>query len=375
VLVIGRRLPGVVLALGVGFVEIVGTHFASHHQPGRRPEDALGIALLVAGAMALAFRQRFPVAVLAVAFGTTLAYSVIGYAGGPIFVSLIVAFFTAVLAGRRKEAIASLVAGYLGFLWLGALLHRGHAAGLAPALGLAAWLLVMLAAAEALRVRRTRQEEAAHIAAEEARRRVSEERLRIAHEVHDVVAHNISLINVQAATTLHLMHDEDGRAAEALSTIKRVSQETLAELRSVLGVLRQVDEDAPLAPVPTLARLDELITRTSATGVDAHVEVEGTPRQLPASVDLAAYRIVQEALTNVVRHAGTPDAAVRIVYSDDALVVQVDDNGATSTKAEPGNGIVGMTERAAALGGNLQAGPRPGGGFRVRAWLPVDSGR
>ena len=199
-----------------------------------------------------------------------------------------------------------------------------------------------------------------------------------------MVAHNISLINVQAATTLHLMSGDEAPAREALAAIKTVSQETLVELRSVLGVLRHVDESAPRGPAPTLRRLDELIDRTTAAGLTVEVDVRGVQRELPVHVDLAAYRIVQEALTNVARHSTANAATVTITFGPDDLVVQIDDEGrpATGTSSSsalsvssaspvPGNGITGMIERATALGGNVQAAPRAGGGFRVRAWLPV----
>jgi signal transduction histidine kinase len=177
---------------------------------------------------------------------------------------------------------------------------------------------------------------------------------------------------VQAATTLHRLDNDDERARDALSTIKQVSQETLVELRSVLGALRQVDEAAPRAPAPTLCRLDELVGRAQEAGVNASIEVEGTPHALPSAVDLAAYRIVQEALTNVARHASTGTAKVHVSYGDNDVVVEVDDDGTSPAVVVPGNGITGMTERAATVGGTLRAAPRPDGGFRVRAWLPLE---
>jgi signal transduction histidine kinase len=278
------------------------------------------------------------------------------------------------MAGRRRLAWSSIVAGYVLFLWLPDLF--GNQRTTAPdAVGLAAWLLVLAGAAEMLRFRRERAAARARTLEEEARRRTSEERLRIARELHDVVAHNISLINVQAGSALHLMDQQPERARTALTAIKDASKEALVELRSVLGVLRQLDEDAPRSPAPGLDRLDDVVARATAAGLPVHVEVEGPPTALPPGVDLAAYRIVQEALTNVVRHAGPAQATVRISYGDRDLVLQVDDDGLgapTNGATAPGNGIVGMRERAASLGGNVQVGPRPGGGFRVRAWLPVD---
>jgi len=178
--------------------------------------------------------------------------------------------------------------------------------------------------------------------------------MRIARELHDVVAHNISVINVQANTALHLMDRQPERARSALTTINEVSKQALVELRSVLGVLRQIDDDAPRAPSPSLERLDELAAATGAAGLSVEVEQAGTAGSLPASIDLAAYRIVQEALTNAVRHSGGSHAVVHVEHGEAALVVQVDDDGRNAVRASvPGNGIAGMTERAHALGGTL----------------------
>jgi signal transduction histidine kinase len=303
-----------------------------------------------------------------------LAYWVIGYGRGPLFLALIVALITTVMSGHRRAAVASLVVGFTGFLWLAPALGRESWPSVGGVLALAAWLLVLLAAGEAIRVRQTRASERAQVRRAEVARQVSEERLRIARELHDVLAHNISLINVQASTSLHRAQRSEERAYEALATIKEVSQETLVELRSLLGALREVDDAAPRAPAPSLARVDELVASAAAAGVTARLEVSNGARPLPAGVDLAAYRIVQEALTNVARHSEATTADVRVVYGDNDLVIQVDDPGtAVNEPVQPGTGITGMMERATALGGNLQAGPRPGRGFRVRAWLPLRS--
>lgn len=276
--------------------------------------------------------------------------------------------------GHRRIAVSVLFADYVLSQWLPPLLGTGPAPGLGVALAVPAWLLVLLAAAEWLRLRRVRASEAARLRQEEARRRVSEERLGIARELHDVLAQNISLINVQAAATLFQLDGGDERAVRALTTIKEVSHETLLALRSVLGALRE-DKDAPRAPAPSISRLGDLVTRVAALGVTAQVEQHGAARLLPPGVDLAAYRILQEALTNVARHAETTAARVEVTYGDAGLVVQVDDNGPAGFPFAPGTGITGMTERATALGGTIEAGPRPGGGFRVRAWLPLGGAR
>jgi signal transduction histidine kinase len=203
----------------------------------------------------------------------------------------------------------------------------------------------------------------------------------MARDLHDVVAHNISVINVQANTALHLMDRQPERARTALVTINDVSKQALVEIRSVLGVLRGVDESAPRAPSPGLARLGDLVDNAAAAGLAVHIEEEGQRAPLPTDVDLAAYRIVQEALTNSARHSGGANTTVRVVYGDSALVVEVDDDGAPRPPGRPpvqangsGHGIAGMTERASALGGTLQAGGKPGGGFAVRAWLPMHGG-
>ena len=217
----------------------------------------------------------------------------------------------------------------------------------------------------------------------------------MARDLHDVVAHNISVINVQANTALHLIDRQPERAAAALTAIHEVSKQALAELRSVLGVLREDGAAAPRAPSPSLGRLADLVGSAASAGLTVRVERDGADRPLPADVDVAAYRIVQEALTNSARHSAGSTATVYLRYSGDDVVVQVDDDGAAAGPARPGangsggngqgangsggkgtggNGIAGMTERAQALGGALEAGPRPGGGFRVRARLPLAGG-
>jgi signal transduction histidine kinase len=234
-----------------------------------------------------------------------------------------------------------------------------------------AWAL-----AEVAMTGRQRRLAAERTRAEETRRRAGEERMRIARELHDVLAHNISLINVQAGVALHLMDEQPGQSRSALVAIKQASNDALGELRSVLDVLRQGDEAEPRSPASGLAQLDRLVAGAGATGLAVRTRVEGRPRPLPAGTDLAAFRIVQEALTNVTRHAGPATATVLVGYGEEELTVQVGDDGRgpASNGAGQGNGIRGMRERAAALGGELTTGPRPGGGFRVLARLPLDDG-
>jgi signal transduction histidine kinase len=210
-------------------------------------------------------------------------------------------------------------------------------------------------------------------------RRASEERLAIARDLHDVLAHSISVINVQANTALHLTDRQPERARDALTAIHGVSRQALAELGAVLGALRDPERDggAPLVPAPGLARLGELTELARSAGLAVDVVAEGPARDLPAGVDAAAYRIVQEALTNAVRHSGGASARVLLRYRPDGVDIEVNDDGigpgGGAPRAAPGTGrgLAGMTERARALGGTVDAGPRPAGGFRVLARLPT----
>jgi signal transduction histidine kinase len=207
---------------------------------------------------------------------------------------------------------------------------------------------------------------------EEARRRVADERLRIARDVHDVIAHSIASINVRAGSALHVMDRRPEQARDALLAIKEASGEALTELRSTIGPLR-ADDDVPRSPTPTLARLAPLLETAARAGLPVEVGIWGEPRPLPSAVDVAGYRIVQESLTNVVRHAHAHAAAVTVDYRSAFVELEVTDDGRGSNgaDAEPGHGIAGMRERVEAVGGRMEAGPSVAGGFRVWARLPV----
>ena len=364
------------IAVVVIAIQVGGTYASAGHHG----QAAAGIAtyvLLAIGGASLIARRRYPVGVLAVTLAVAIWPEVASQAR-PVWIALIVAFFTAVQARQRAAAVASLVIGYAASVWPPWLIGtHGHASA-GFAVGLALGLLFLLAVAEVIRARGQRAAALEHSRQEELRRRAGEERMRIARDLHDVVAHNISVINVQANTALHLMDRQPDRARSALTTINEVSGQALVELRSVLGLLRAVNEGAPRAPAPGLARLGDLADTTAAAGLAVHVEESGQRVPLPADVNLAAYRIVQEALTNCARHSGGTNATIRIGYGEDDLVIDVHDDGVLRppgrSPGQPrgsGSGIAGMTERAAALGGTLQADPRPGGGFAVRARLPL----
>lgn len=338
---------------------------------------ALGVGLIVAASAALYVRRRHPVAVAVFTQLACAAYYPFAEPDGPMVLTFGIALYTVAVEGHLAAAAVLAVAAMAGLL-LGELDDR-HIDNTGLLL-LAGWLVAVIAIGGVTRNRRAylreaerRALDAEHSKEEEALRRATEERLRIARELHDVLGHHISLINVQASAALHRLPKDPAQVSDALSAIKQTSKDALRELRATLGVLRQVDEAAPTSPAPSLVRLNELVDHATAMGLTVRTEIDGGPRPVPAEVDLAAYRIVQEALTNVSRHAGTANAIVRIRYSDDDVRVEIDDDGrgAAPNGSTEGNGIRGMGERARALGGELFAGGRPDGGFRVRARLPL----
>ncbi|WP_327260689.1 sensor histidine kinase [Streptomyces sp. NBC_01232] len=367
-------------ALLVAVFAQIGAGWAAHAQSGRVALDGFARLLLLLGPALLVVRHRYPVAVVYGVSIITLVYVGAGYPYGPVFLSLALACFAAVVAGHRRAAW-----GAVGLLWAGHLLI-GHwlyrwlpPAGDGPTpwaqeVGITAWVLAVLAVAELVRVRREQwaRERAERAAAE--RRRVDEERLRIARELHDVLAHSISLINVQAGVGLALLDSDPEQARTALATIKAASKEALGEVRQVLDTLRSPGE-APRSPAPGLDRLPELVEQAAAAGLSVDVSVDGEARALAPGVDLAAFRILQEALTNVMRHSGSRTARIRLTWQPNVLELRVDDDGpaAGGVSDGSGNGLIGMRERAAALGGSVEAGPQADGGFRVVAGLPLQA--
>jgi signal transduction histidine kinase len=377
----------VLAAVAIAIIQVAGTIVYSQDEPPSPwAFDAFAFVLLIAGPVVLLFRRRWPDATLAVAFAAAAGYAAGGYPRGPAGLpAFVLTMVSAIMMGRRAFAWGVLVVAYAAFIWLPSLLpdEVEEARSLADAAANLAWLPLVAAASEIAHIRLERRTERAHAAREEARRRASEERLLIARELHDVLAHDISLINVQSGVALHLLDERPEQARPALEAINEASDEALGALRSVLDVLSHgLGQDgthgqsgawAPYAPTAGLRDLDSLVRRTRTAGLDVHLAVEGEARPLPAGVDLAAFRIVQEALTNVVRHAGgDARATVRLVYAPEELVVQVDDDGegVESASGRAGRGIAGMRQRVHALGGTFAAGSRPGRGFRVEARFP-----
>lgn len=352
--------------LTVGVVAVIGLLVQAGSISTGREWTALVVVL--ASSAALYVRRRYPVPVGVVALAAVSAYGVLLQQPGPIMLVFVVALYTVVDEGYLTTAIGLGVASVVAFaLADGFDRERSNGATLLHA----GWLIAVIVGVTRNRRAYLAEAAARALAAErrveeEALRRATEERLRIAREVHDVLGHHLSLINVQASAALHRPDPE--RSEQALIAIKRASKETLRELRATLGVLRQ-DGEPSTAPAPGLAQLGGLVAVAEASGLRVRTEFAEV-RQLPPETGPAAYRIVQEALTNVVRHAAASGAVVRVVPDAGDLLVQVEDDG-TATPGEPGNGILGMAERARALGGSLDTGPRRDGGFRVHARLPA----
>jgi len=355
--------------------------FRTHHIP-HMPNAAL---LLVAIAcLVLAFKRRYPVTVLAVSTAAIVTYSALGFVNGASLLAPVIALFTAAQEVPLRRALG------LGALTLTALMtSTGLANPFGPAGGGFYLIPALIAGATfggiAVSSRRAYVNSIAERAEEEAKRRVDEERLRIARELHDIVAHSMATISVQAGVAEHVLASNPAAAVDALHAIRLASKDSLRELRAILNVLRQADESDPAQPAPGLAQLDALVDGACKAGLPTTLRRDGASWPLPAGVDLAAYRIIQESLTNAIRHAGPASATISLDYGDSALTIEVADtgrgvgSGASGASAAPGghgagggHGLIGMYERAASVGGSLNAGPGPSGGYRVVAVLPAD---
>ena len=368
-------------------VNSLGQTVTSGGHPAVRNASWMAFVLVGVAATALAWRRRLPYPVLGVSLACVAAYSALGYVNGTALLDVMVALYTVATVVGSRNAVYAGLATALVLMGATAVNNPFSADGggffLIPAEAAAA---VSLGSAIGnrrayLRAVEERAEQAERTREEEAARRVDAERLRIARELHDVVAHTLSMINVQAGAAAHVAHDRPEQAVEALENIRVASKEGLREMRSILNVLRQADELEEVQPAPGLAMLDDLVAGAARAGLPTTLHVTGVPRRLAPTVDLAAYRIVQESLTNAVRHAGPATATVSLAWDDVGLHLVVRDNGrgavggAVGDLAEPdaeGHGLVGMRERAAAVGGSVQAGRATGGGFIVRAHLPVE---
>jgi signal transduction histidine kinase len=368
---VGARARRVLLPLVLSVFAVVGTYGAAQDQPDRRSPDWFMVVLLLIGTVSLYWLRTRPIPVLWATVVSTLVYMLREYPWGPVIFAFVIAVFTVIRLGHRAAGWTGLIALYVGHVG-GRMILGLDEQGVYQVLLVGTCFCVLGFVAELFRAHRDRVMAAAQTRREEELRRAGEERLRIAQELHDVVAHHISLINVQASTALHLVDRQPEQAGPALSAIKDASKEALVELRSIVGILRHSDESAPRQPVAGLDHLDHLVSRTSRAGLEVHKIVEGNPRPLPAGLDRAAFRIIQESLTNVVRHANASSATVRIRYGEESLILQIDDDGqCLAGTPNEGNGISGMRERATALGGTLTTARTPTGGLRITATLPL----
>jgi signal transduction histidine kinase len=390
------------IGLGLGAVVMVAFVLVERTPEFPREVDLPGVLLVVLSWGPLVFRRRAPLAVFIVtAVAATVSYSV-GYPDAGVGFGPLVALYTVASRCERGVTVAAVAATIVGqVVSVLAVPVEAPAAvifgGIAMACGAAAWgdrKQVREAYVEQLELRAAEKERERIEAAERA---VGAERARIARELHDVVAHAMSVVAVQSGVGAHVIDAQPEAAKRILETISDTSRDALSEMRRLLGVLRSApgsgsgpgsdgdggDRDGArdLAPAPGLGALDDLAARVTEAGVPVDLRIDGEHPALPAGVDLAAYRIVQEALTNVLKHAGPARATVSVRYHDDAVRLVITDDGRGAAPSGNGNGegghtghgIVGMRERAELYGGSLSAGPRPGGGFRVTATLRHDA--
>jgi signal transduction histidine kinase len=352
-------------------------------ETGQRAIDAGGYALILLAAGVLALRQIWPRGTLAVATGAVVAFALLDYKGGPVYLTPLVALATIAYLKGRREAVVPAVIVTATLLAAGFVHDRSYPTVLVHLL-FVSWSVAAVLIGDAIRSRaqqvaalRERARVLEETREEEARRRVAEERVRIARDLHDVVAHSLASISIQAGTGAHVIDRQPDQARAALLAIKTASKEALDQLRATLDVLRERDgAAAPVAPTAGLGTLSSLVSAAEQAGVEVTVEHE-VAGPVPPALDVTAFRIVQESLTNVMRHAHATRADVRVSLAGDVLEIEIVDDGVGdgSTSADdeaPGHGITGMRERASLLGGRVVAGPRSDGpGWRVHAVLPV----
>jgi signal transduction histidine kinase len=339
----------------------------------------VALGALVCGA--LVFRQRAPRAVLAVCVAGFVAFLALGGDRSPLDLAPVIALFTVASRSARRTAWAA--GALVAVALVSARLLSDDSWPAPDVLTQVAWIGMATAAGDAVRSRRAyvaaieeRARRAEETREEEVERRVMEERLRIARDLHDILAHHIALINVQAQVAAHVLESEPEQARQALSHVRQAGKEALSELRTTVGLLRSPGsgEELLTEPSPGLDRLPDLVASFTATGLKVDYLVEGAPTPLPAPVELAAFRIVQEALTNVSKHAPTSTATMRILHAPAGMTVEVTDDGPGGLSQGTGHGLIGMRERALSLGGMFTAGPMAGGGFRVHATVPLPEG-
>ncbi|MET7656306.1 MULTISPECIES: sensor histidine kinase [unclassified Streptomyces] len=342
-----------------------------------------GVGLALVACAALRRRRDHPLPVLAVTLVCTMAQAVLGYLLTPgLMGPLLWAQYSVSVRSPRRATWNSALTAAAGIAVTGLFLPSFHDSPILAIVNPAAWVLLSAAFGAYVRVRReyaaARAEHADRQREEEARHRVIQERMRIARELHDVVAHHLTLADAQAGTAAHLSRTDPGKALEIIDKLPRTTAAALRELKATVSVLREdADSADELTPAPGLGQLPGLVDSCSAAGLEVTVAVEGPPHPLPPVLDLTAYRIVQEALTNVSKHAATRTARVRLGYTPHCLTLTITNDtvpGRPAPVPGPGRGfgLLGMRERTAAAGGTFRAGHRPRGGFEVACVLPLD---
>ncbi|MEV5173416.1 sensor histidine kinase [Streptomyces flaveolus] len=369
--------PLVVDALIAVAMAVVAVLVAQESRSQGWPElDARAYALVALAHLPVALRGRHPVAVFAVVEAAASVYIGLGHWPVVCTFGAMLALYT--VASVRPPCTALACAACTSAVWVyaGVVSHSPSMASVVGQALLYSSVLVWFGYLARRSAELTRRLRAEH--AERARRAVAEERGRIARELHDVVAHHMSVISVQAGLARFVFDSDPGKARGALGTIADTSREALEELRRMLQVLREEDPEAPQrAPMPTLDRLGELVDRVRGGGLPVDLAVEGTARPLPPGVELCAYRVVQEALTNALKHAGPAHARVELRYGTQELTVRVTDDGEGADpdrmRTSGGHGLIGMRERATLYGGTISVGPRTEGGYEVRLTLPTSA--
>jgi signal transduction histidine kinase len=357
------------IAIGSVVGAVVGEH--ASNDPARGPVSPEAYVLLVGGSAVLAVRRRWPIAVLVAVSGASIALAFVNGAFDLVFPVVLATYTAAAHVDRERfvrlslpisivGAVAALLVAYPGTNWVEVLISATFAAGLPMLLGRIGFN------------RRRRIDVDRERAARDA---VAEERARIARELHDVVAHAMSVMVVQAGAARSVLDDDLAAAREAIGRIESTGRDGLTEMRRLVGILKSDGADADRAPQPGLGQLETLLETVRGAGVPVEAVTEGEPRPLPTGLDLVVYRVVQEALTNVMKHAGPASARVLLRWGDAALDVEVADDGRGPFVATDGGlGLLGMRERVALYGGTIRTGQRRGGGFTVHAHVPYEGG-
>ncbi len=350
-----------------------------------REAGALHYVLIALMAAPIALRRVYPVPVLATVLGAWVIDRGLDYPDTPAAFGVFIAFYTiGAELDRNRSALIGGISSAVILLWTTVGLLSLESVTVMALFTTAIATITPLLLGREIHSHRERMEELRRRAElaerereERAKQAVVEERARIARELHDVVAHQMTVMTLQAEGATRIASNADPRLADALETIRVAGHEALAELRRTVGLLREDEGNAETRPLPKLADIEQLVTQMRAAGMEVDLKVSGDRKTLSDSAELAVYRIIQESLTNVIRHGG-PDAstAVHIAYAPDELEVSITDNGrgaGTTNRGEGGHGLIGMRERVAVLGGEFEAGPKSGGGFRVHATIPSHS--